>query len=151
MSLYRRTKKEYYGKLGPKKDADNRTFWRTVKSFLSNKSIENEKTILLDKEEILTNAVSIAKVLNSFFSNIKILGILDYMHSHALVTEVTDPTLRVIVKYQNHPSVLTIQHKYKNNSIIIFSHVTKEEVLKEIGNIDSTKSPHKTYIPTKII
>ena len=98
MSLYRRTKKEYYGKLGPKKDADNRTFWRTVKSFLSNKSIENEKTILLDKEEILTNAVSIAKVLNSFFSNIKILGILDYMHSHPLVKEVTDPTLRVIVK-----------------------------------------------------
>ena len=34
VSLLRRTKKEYYGNLDPKKVADNRTFWRTVKPFL---------------------------------------------------------------------------------------------------------------------
>ena len=41
--LLRRTKKGYYGNLDPKKVADNRIFWRTVKPFLSNKSIENKK------------------------------------------------------------------------------------------------------------
>ena len=50
VSLLRRTKKEYYGKLDPRKVADNRTFWRTVKPFLSNKSVENEKIILVEKE-----------------------------------------------------------------------------------------------------
>ena len=128
--LLRRTKKEYYGNLDPRKVVDNRTFWRTVKPFLSNKSLENEKIILVEKEEILTKDNSIAKVLNSLFSNIvKTLGIFDYMRSHPLAKEVNDPTLRAIMKYQNHPSVLTILDKYKNNSIFTFSHVTKEEVL----------------------
>ena len=141
VSLLRRTKKEYYGNLDPRKIADNRTFWRTVKPFLSNKSVENEKIILVEKEEILTKDNSVAKVLNNFFSNIvKTLGISDYMHSHPLAKEVNDPTLRAIMKYRNHPSVLTILDKYKNNSIFTFSHVTKEEVLKEIGNLDTTKS-----------
>ena len=135
VSLLRRTKKEYYGNLDPKKVADNRTFRRTVKPFLSNKSIENEKNILDEKEEILTNYGSVAKVLNNFFSNIvKTLGISDYMHSHPLAKDVNDSTLRTIAKYRNHPSVLPILDKYKNHSIFTFSHVTKEEVLKEIVN-----------------
>ena len=57
VSLLRRTKKEYYKNLDPQKVPDNRTFWRTVKPFLCNKSVENEKkkNILVEKEEILTN------------------------------------------------------------------------------------------------
>ena len=99
-SLLRRTKKEHYGNLDPRKVAENRTFWRTVKSFLSNKSVENEKIILAEKEEILTKDNSVAKVLNNFFSNIvKTLGISDYMHSHPLAKEGNDPTLRAIMKY----------------------------------------------------
>ena len=49
------------------------------------------------------------------------------MYSHPLAKEVNNPTLRVIMKYRNHPSVLTILDKYRNNSIFTFSHVTKEE------------------------
>ena len=79
VSLIRRTKKEYYGNLDPKKIAYNRTFWRTIKPFLSNKSTENEKIILLEKEEILANGSSVPKGLNYFFSNIvKTLGISDH-------------------------------------------------------------------------
>ena len=100
MSVLRRTKKEYYRNLDPRKVADNRTFWRTVKPFLFNKSVENQKIILVEKEEILIKDNSVAKVLNNFFSNIvKTLGILDYMHSHPLAKEGNDPTLRAIMKY----------------------------------------------------
>ena len=57
VSLLRRTKKEYYKNLDPQKVPDNRTFLRTVRPFLCNKSVENEKkkNILVEKEEILTN------------------------------------------------------------------------------------------------
>ena len=89
VSLFSRTKKEDYGHLDPKKVAENRTIWRIVKPFLSNKSIENEKIILVEKEEILTNDSAVSEVLNNFFSNIvKTQGISDYMHSHPLVKEV---------------------------------------------------------------
>ena len=107
---------------------------------------------MVEKEEVLTKDNSVAKVLNNLSSNIvKTLGILDYMHSHSLAKEVNDLTLKAIVKYRNHPSVLTILDICKNNSIFTFSHVTKEEVLKEIGNLDTTKSSQVADIPTKII
>ena len=84
-------------------------FGSPVKPFLSNKSIEIEKIILVEQEEILTNDCSVANNLNNFLSNIvTTLGISDYMHSHPLVKEVNDPTLRLVIKYRNHPSVLTI-------------------------------------------
>ena len=71
------SKKEYHGNLDPKKIADNRRFRRTVKSFLSDTSIENKKEeILVEKEEILTNDNYVAKVMNHFFYNtVKTLGI----------------------------------------------------------------------------
>ena len=50
VSLLRKTKKEYYGNLDLRNVADNRTFCRTVKPFLSNKSVEKEKLILVEKE-----------------------------------------------------------------------------------------------------
>ena len=61
VSLLRITKKEYFGNLDPRKVADNRTFWRTVKPFLSNKSVENENIILVEKEEMFTKDSSAAK------------------------------------------------------------------------------------------
>ena len=73
------------------------------------------------------------------------------MYSHPLAKEVNDPTLRAIMKYRNRSSILTILDKYRNNSIFTFSHVTKVEVLKEIGNLDATKSSQGTDIPTKVI
>ena len=60
-------KKEYYGDLDNRNLADNRTFWRTVRPFLSNKSIENEKIVLVEKEYILINDSSVGKVVNNFF------------------------------------------------------------------------------------
>ena len=52
---------------------------------------------------------------------------------------------------RKHPSVFTMIDKCKNNSIFTFSHVTKEKVLKEIGNLDTAKSSQDTDIPTKVI
>ena len=148
--LFRGTKRQYYENLDSKKVADNITFWRTVKLFLSNKSIENEKKHLVEKEEILANHSSVVKILNNFFSNIvKALGNSDYMHSHQLAKEVNDPTSRAIMKYRNCSSVLIILDTHKNNSVFTFSHITKEEALKEIGTLDATKPSQDTDIPTK--
>ena len=68
----------------------------------------------------------VVKVLSNFFSKIvKTLGISKSTHSYPLTKEVNDPNLRAIMKYRNHPSVLTVLGKYKNSSIFTFSNVTK--------------------------
>ena len=72
---------------------------------------------------------------------------LDYHYyiEKKLAEEVRDTTLSAIVKYRNHPSVWTILDQYKNSSIYAISHVTKEEVLKEIGNLYTTKLSQDRY------
>ena len=55
------------------------------------------------------------------------------------------------MKYRNHPSVLTILDKCKKNSAFTFSHVTEEEVLKEIGDLNTTKLSQDIDILMKTI
>ena len=59
----------------------------------------------------------------------------------------------LIVKYRNHPSILKIGEvcNRKLCSRFCFSHVDKEEILKEILSLDSTKVSQDTDIPTKFI
>ena len=43
VSLLRKTKKNYYKNFNEKKITDNKTFWKTVKTFLSHKTPSDEK------------------------------------------------------------------------------------------------------------
>ena len=68
---------------------------------------------------------------------------------------VSDPILKVIMKYRNHPSILTIGEVCKNKSskqpLFLFSQATRDEILKEILSLDTTKTCQDTDIPTKIL
>ena len=76
----------------------------------SNKSIKNEKIILDKNEKLLSNDNEIIEVLNNFFSNvIKTLEILQNVYCDLFIGDIDDLTLRATVKYQKHPSILTIK------------------------------------------
>ena len=49
---------------------DNKTFWKTIKPFLSDKVRLANKITLIDNEEIIIDDYNSAKVFNTFFSNI---------------------------------------------------------------------------------
>ena len=68
---------------------------------LSNKSITNEKIILVKSETIISNDNKIAEALNNFFSNvIKTLEIPQNVYSDLFVGDIDD-----------HHSVLAIKEK----------------------------------------
>ena len=46
---------------------DNKTFWKTVKPFLSHKITTKEKITLTEENEIFSNDEDTAHVLNTFF------------------------------------------------------------------------------------
>ena len=106
---------------------DYRKFWKTVKPILSNKFVN---ITLVDNKEIITNDKEIAKVLNDFFSNIiKTLNIPKKDHTDSIVKNVRDSTLKAILKYRKHPSILAIKRKLKSGPVFTFNHVTKEMLL----------------------
>ena len=46
---------------------------------------------------------------------------------------------------------MAIKRKIKSGPVFTFNHITKEEVLKEIKNLDASKASQEDDIPTTII
>ena len=53
VSLLRKSKSNYFGNLNEKNINDNKTFWKTIKPFLSDKVRLANKMTLIDNEEII--------------------------------------------------------------------------------------------------
>ena len=155
--MLKKTKKDYHNSLN-KKDDSEKTFWKTVKSFLSNKIVSKEQILFVESDEIISEESKIAESLNSFFLNIvKNLIIPGYKpHNNFLFGNVSDPILKANLKYRNHPCILTIGEACKNKtnkqSLFSFSQATRDEILKEILNLDTTtKASQDTDIPAKTL
>ena len=107
VSLFRKEKKKYYYNLNPKKIADNKKFWKTVKPFLSEKGCIKEKITLIENEKIINNEEEIAETFNNFFSNIiPNLDIPRNDYNHVVPDgKNTSPVSSAIAKYAQHPSI----------------------------------------------
>ena len=93
-----------------------------------------------------------AKVLNAFFSNIvQNLDIQQYNVDDLICENINDPLLKAIVRYRNHPSIVAIKKFCNSKSHFSFKNVQKEEILKELNNLNINKATQNTDIPTKII
>ena len=157
VSLLRKTKKDYYEKLNEKDVNGNKTFWKTVKPFLSDKIVSKEQITLVENDEIISEESNVAQTFNSFFSNfvtnLKTPEYKDYDIS--FIESVSDPIIRLILKYRNHPSILTIGEACKNKlnkqPLFSFSKVTKNEIVKELLSLDTSKASQYSNIATKIL
>ena len=56
-----------------------------------------------------------------------------------------------MLKYPKHPSILAIKRRIRSGPVFTFNHITKEDVIKEIKNLDALKALQEDDIPTKII
>ena len=152
VSLLRKTEKQYYQNLNEKSVLDNKLFWKTVKPFLSEKMSGMDKIHLIENNELIKNDLKTAEVLNNFFSNIvQNLNIARYTSEESFVDNISDPTLKAILKYRNHPSIITIRKKYKISECFKFTEVDQKDIEKEILKLDVNKASQSSDIPTKIV
>ena len=113
VSLSGKTKKNYYNNLNEKKITDNKTFWKTVKPFLSDKTPSDEKINLIQKDKIIKTESKTANILNTFFSTIiSNLNIPEYPMSDPISDYINDPVLKSILKYKDHPSIKAIEKDF---------------------------------------
>ena len=101
--------------------SDNKLFWKVIKPSLSDKSCDKERTNLLEKGKILKTDL---EVIITFFGNIvKNFDIIQYSNFDPVINDCKDTTLRAILKYEDHPSILAIQNKYKNEIKFTFEEI----------------------------
>ena len=67
------------------------------------------------------------------------------------IDRVEDRTIRAILKYRNHPSILVIRKRKKAQINVYFKEVSSEEIQKEILSSNNKKASQNSDIPTKII
>ena len=83
VSLFKKSKTNYYANLDEKKVSDNKLFWKVIKPSLSDKSCAKEQINLVERGEILKPDLETAEGLNIFFGNIvKIFEINQYSNFH---------------------------------------------------------------------
>ena len=149
--MLRKTKNAYYENLDERKVFDNKLFWKTVKPSLSEKFNAKERISLSGNGEIEKTEKGTAEVFNNFFgNNVKNLNISHYSDFDPIIENVKDPTLKAILKYKKHPSILTIRTKCNRNGIFSFREVTLKEIETEITLLKLNKSSQYSDIPTTI-
>ena len=115
--LLRKSKKDYYGNLNEKSVTDNRTFWKTVKPFLSDKVTSQSKITLIEKEEILSDEADVAETLNNFFTNVVTNLRLPQYNSEYVIDMSSENAISSIVdKYKDHPSISAIKNNFAGRS-----------------------------------
>ena len=107
VSLLRKYKKVYYSNLDVKKVTESKTFWKTIKLFLSDKIVSRRKLTLIEEDEIVeSDIINTVQFLNTFFSNIvSNLKITEYGNCYTISDKIKDPVIKSIVKYRKHPSI----------------------------------------------
>ena len=94
------------------------------------------------------------KVLNTFFPNIvSNLNTAEYSYNKHLAHNITHPVLKCVLKYRKHPSILAIGEVCNKNPRLPFSFlkINREEILREILKLKTSKALQHFDILTKII
>ena len=123
--------------------SENKFFWKTVESFYSNNIVSREQITLIEKAQIILEDSYVAQSLNFFFSNIVInFKITEYTDNNSNFKNITSPIIKFILKYRNHSNILTIGEvcKERSTSPFPFSEICKEKLLRDILNLDASKT-----------
>ena len=70
VKLTKMVKRQYFQNLNINCVKDNKTFWKAVKPYLSNKVKTTSNIVLVENEEIISDNNKIAEIMNDYFVNI---------------------------------------------------------------------------------
>ena len=149
--LQRSKKKEYFANIDTLELTDNKSFWKTVKPLFSDKSSNSPKITLIEQNEIISEELETAKILNNYFN--KIVENLNIESEVTLLQnkdQIDDPVLSAINKYEKHPSILRIKNNMKDKNQFSFTYINSEDFESEIFKLDPSKSVKENDIPIKI-
>ena len=79
--------------------------------------MSTERITLIDNGKVVATEQDTANVFNTFFSNVVTnIKISEYTDYDAVANSISDPILKVIVRYKNHPSI-SPKEKYAKSHI----------------------------------
>ena len=136
--MYKKEKRKFLNNLNLNEITDNKTFWKTVKPFLSNKEDVHKQITLIDGEKIISKNEDVANTLSNYFENaVKSLEIIENKEILTSIIGIDNPIDIAIKKYETHPSILLIKEKvvlhFKTFSFSLTDLTDMENELKSLN------------------
>ena len=149
--LYKKEKRKYFNNLDLKHLADNKTFWKTVKPFLSNKGDFHKKITLIDGEKIISEDNDVAEKFSNYFQNaVKSLEIIENNDILTSTKGIDDPIGIAIKKYELHPSIILLKERLLSHTdSFSFSQTDLINMEEKIISLNPKKATTFNNIPAK--
>ena len=171
-NLLKKSKKKYFQENASEESVSSKSFWNTVKPFISNKGTLSNDNIIIEsandvtlnvkngdlisikaKDEIRDEQV-LVEMFNNHYINIveKSSGVAPKSIGNPLDPEQDSSTVEKIIQhYQNHPSIKTIKNNYINQKPFDFPEPTVKDINSIIKSLDPKKATGPDGIPIKIL
>ena len=141
--LYKRERRKFYSHLNLKNITDNKKFWSTVNPFFSNKGGSKDNIVLVNGDNIISDDIQVAQTFNDIFKNC--VNSLNISENKLLLTEITNVLGCVdesIERFENHPSIRSINENVEVDHRFSFSEVNVNDIRQEIKNLNGKKLAH---------
>ena len=157
--LRRKCKKNYLKKFTEKHLTTNKSIWKFMKPFLTNKGfIGNNDITFIHKNKIISNKKQMTKLLNSYYINIVEKGSGSKQKTFGTNFENTNvQSARDIVNsYKNHPSIIKIKQVVNGSDVsdserFSFNLVNENEIKDLLKNLVIKKASGIDTIPPKLV
>ena len=149
--MHKKECKKFFSNLDSSNICDNKTFWKTIQHFFSEKRRITNKITLVDEDKtVISDDRLISEELNQFFKNAtKAFNIRE--NSYLIdKSELSGPVNKAISKYKNHPSILLIKDKIRNPASFFLKEVPLSDIEKELRNLNTKKASTFGNISPKI-
>ena len=97
----------YRQTLNIKQIDDNKTFWKTVLPYFSDKNNKSFKITLVENNFVIADEERVAELMNKYFINIT-----KHLNLKALIISATDDIHSLIKSYEIHISIKKIKEAY---------------------------------------
>ena len=132
----------------------NKTFWKTVRPFVSNKGTHDNHDIMLDENgELIKDNGEVSEILNNFYVNIveQTTGMKPSQDSFSKTDSVDEQLDIIIEKYKVHPSIQKIKDNNPFLSHFSLSCGTEDMILRILLSLNVTKGAGYDTLPPKVI
>ena len=147
--LYKKEREKYFESLDPRKISDNKSFWKNIQPFFSDKrKISNKITLVDNKEDTTFDDHLVPEELSNFFENAtRSLEI----NENSYIVDTDGNEVNSVEKAINHPSVLLIKSTLRNIPSFSFNEVALSQIERELILINPRKATTSNGIPAKLL
>ena len=144
----RKTKKAHFEKLSIKEIGDNKTFWKTVRPYFSDKDNKSSKITLVENNIIIADEKRVAELMNRCF-----ISITKKLNLKPPIINTADDIQSLTKNYENHISIRKLKEPYPEivPDSFHFESVSLDDGKKEVLNLNPEKSSACGTIPVRIL